>query len=502
MHFDRRSRRHFLTGMGVTLALPLLRSLLPIELEKTARADVSPKSFIGVGAWNGLYRMYGPRSQLMPATPERDGALVGYRRYAVPGCHTIHHESLTALAAANGGKISDVLDASFTPMLPKMTLLQGLDYIGLGWVHHSGQFGNWKGSANVEGNPNMATLDVVLSEHRAKNGLPGDLVAYCASWADHRYGCSFRADGSVTSSRFYNPATLWEKYFGNATIPQGFRTLLVDKVLADYKALGNHPRLGSEDKKRLEAHVAHLAATQQKVNRLDAVCRQLRPDANLSDRSLILRTMNDVIVGLISCGMCNVFMGWSGDLVSQDVDQWHAWSHAGYSSDTDVISDATSYAKLLEQNRAVLKDLCLDLAQKLDQVGQLDNSLIVCIQEHSKRGHQAWNVPVVMFGSAGGAFKTNQYVDFRSLSSGNDMEFTRFGFPMNQLYANILTSMGMPASAFEALNKSRSDATSPFKRNSGYGIPVIHPEMVSGYGAHYRGWTGYDMSGSLPLVRA
>jgi hypothetical protein len=114
-------------------------------------------------------------------------------------------------------------------------------------------------------------------------------------------------------------------------------------------------------------------------------------------------------------------------------------------------------------------------------------------------------MPAIMFGSAGGSFVTNQYVDYRDLSTArDDKDFTRYGYPMNQLYANILTSMGMASSEFEPLNKVRSDAVggaAPFKARSGYGVPSIGPgdsQMISGY----QGWVGHDMSANLPLVRA
>jgi Protein of unknown function (DUF1552) len=501
MKWNRRTRRFFLQGAGATLALPFLRSLLPRE----AQADTStPKSFIGIGAWNGLYRMYGPGSQLMPPAAEQNGSLVGFQKLSAGVQHPIHHGSLTALAAANGGKVSDVIDQSYEPYLSKMMMLQGFDYIGLGYYHHSGQFGNWHQTAEkTEGNPDMASLDVVLADHYAKKGFPSDLVAYSASWRDNQYGCSFNEDGSLTTSRFDNPAALWDKYFGNATIPTNFKELLVDRVLADYRSLQQSPRLGGEDRRRLDAHVEHLATTEAKIKQFSAVCQQLRPDENLTDRSLILRTMNDVIVGLISCGMCNVFMGWAQALLSEDPDQWHVWSHQGYSNDDDVIADPTSYTSLVEQNHAVMKDMCLDLAVKLDQVEQLDNCLIACVQEHNKRGHESWNVPVITFGSAGGAFKTDQYVDYRNIGDRDDREFSRFGYPMNQLYANILMAMGMPVSDFEALNKSREDgAPSPFKAGSGYGINAIHPDAVFNMGSHYESWTGHDMSGWLPQIKA
>jgi hypothetical protein len=296
--------------------------------------------------------------------------------------------------------------------------------------------------------------------------------------------------------------------------------MLVDRILEDYKSVRNNPRLGSEDRTRLDAHVAHLAATEAKVKQVAAVCKQLRPDQSITDRQLVVTTMNSVIVGLISCGMCNIFTGLAGDLVSDDPGQWHTWSHEGFNATTMAVANQTSYDSLVEQNRRMLNDTCLDLAKQLDQVGQLDNSLIVWIMEHSKRGHECWNVPAIMLGSAGGVFKTDQYIDFRDITTRNDETgYTRYGFPMNQLYSNILRAFGMAPSDYEPLNSpgSPDHVDSPFrnifKANSGYGVYTLHPDFAFGYqyqghdyttrgglGAHYAGWQGYDLSSWLPLA--
>lgn len=501
MRWNKKSRRLFLQGAGTSLALPFLASLQPKDVE----ADPSTqKTFVGIGAWNGLFKMYGPESQLMPKTPESGSSLVGLTQVDVPGRHPIHHGDLSSIAQANGGQVSDIIDSSYNALLPKMLMMQGFDYIGLGYYHHSGQFGNWHRTADAtEGNPDMATLDVVLAEWFASQGMPGDLVAYSASNRDESsgYGCSWKADGSYPTSMFHDPATLWTKYFENATIPTNIKELLVDRVYADYQSLQSNPRLGAEDRQRLNAHVEHIATTQQKVKQFSAVCQQLQPTVNPDDRSMVLQTMNDVIVGLIACGMCNSFMGWAQALVSEDPDQWHVWSHQGWDNDNGAIADSGSYDNMVEQTRGVMKDMCLDLASKLDALGLLDNCLIACIQEHNKRGHESWNVPAITFGSAGGAFKTGQYVDFRNIGDRDDLVFSRFGYPMNQLYANILLSMGMPAASFEALNRTRADGVgSPFKPGSGYGVNTIHPDSAFNMGEAYASWNGHDMSEWLPLL--
>ena len=505
------SRRRFLQGLGTaTLALPFLPSLLP----RSARATALPVNFIGIAAQNGLYRMYGPNSELMPKTPEGNtGALPGLSQ--INGQHTVNYGSLATLAQNSGGQISKIVNSNFNSLLPKMTMLQGFDYVGMpSSEHHTGQFGNWaKVSANDSGNPNMATLDVVLASYYKQQGLPSDIVAYTAVSQDDSLCCSFNADGSPTSSRFNNPAALWDKYFGNFTTPTDFRSLLVNQVYSDYKLISGNANLGADDRQRLEAHMTLLSQTQKEVAQVAMCTAPLRPTANMSgasegDRQLILTTMNSVIASLISCGMCNVFMGWAWTLVSSDNNDWHTWSHAGYANDSDSISDPTSYANLEQHSSDVLNTMCLDLATKLDTVGQLDNSLILCLQEHSKRGHENWNVPAILFGGASGAIKTGQYIDFRNIADRDDQMFTRYGYPMNQLYANVLMAAGMPSANFEALNQTRTDSgtTWPFRANSGYGITAINAQFNGNYegtlAQHYANWTNYDLSSWLPQLKA
>src|SRR5206468_11794516 len=140
------------------------------------------------------------------------------------------------------------------------------------------EFGNWDTMTSPSGNPSMASLDVVVSNHNAKSGRVADIACYSASKRDNTYGPSFLEDGTRTSSRFYNPKALWDKYMGNSSIPADFKNLVVDQVLDDYKSLRNNPRLGSEDRQRLDSHIDLLATTQQKVN--DISCNNLVPPSD------------------------------------------------------------------------------------------------------------------------------------------------------------------------------------------------------------------------------
>ncbi len=184
-------------------------------------------------------------------------------------------------------------------------------------------------------------------------------------------------------------------------------------------------------------------------------------------------------------------------------ENYHTWSHEGYGPSNDSIANATSYANLVEHNRSIVRDMCLDLAKKLDAVGLLNDCLIVCPQEHNQLGHQSWNVPVITFGSAGGVLATGKYIDYRDFASGNDTTHSRFGFPMNQLLANVLRAMDVAPAQFEPLNKKWG---APFKPMSGYGVSQIDNAVTNTgvFDDHYSAakWSGHDLSEWLPALKA
>jgi hypothetical protein len=514
MKWNPLSRRHLLQGLGAALALPVLESRLPRAA--AAQTALPQKTFIGVMSANGLFRQLGPRSELMPPLPYD---LAGYRALGLTqlsGRHPVHAGSLAALAAANGGRISALIDSDFTPYLAQMTMITGLDYVGLGNAsfHHHAQFGNLSfiGSSGPYFPPAAATLDQVLayapSFYRDPT-LKGRAVTYTSHWSESRanegYSFTFADPSSPATSAivgtpgtFYNPATLWDRFFATATPSQrSLKKTLVDQVYADYRALRASPRLGSADRLKLDQHLGFLQDTQRRVEAVAAVCNTTRPPDNLTSYRDILKATNSVIVSLAACGLCHSFLGWSYALLSQNVDDWHAWAHAAYNNDTDTINDAALYASLLEQNRAVLKDMCLDLVVKLDQQGLLQSTVVACIQEHSKRGHEAWGVPAILFGSAG-TFKTGQYLDYRNLQSRDDQVFTRLGYPINQLWANLLLACGVPRTEFEPLNPA---GDSPFAARTGYASTNIAAD-AGHFAGHYAGWTGHDLSDWLPGIRA
>jgi hypothetical protein len=503
------TRRHFLEGAGSTLLLPFLPSLWP---EKAAAQALLQKNLICIPSFHGMFRQHGPTSILMPQTTTLNGSLAGYNSFTPTGRHKIHYRSLTDVVAQNG-KVSELIDAQFNPYVSKMLMMQGFDILALGWYHHDGHFGNYPtGPAWNSGAQSMASIDQVAANSLGfyKNAnLRRTSVAYAESWAGQQnIGTSFAykdpnnpVEGGVDHKPgFYSPQALWDAFFGSTTVKSPIKSTLVDRVLADYKSTRLNPRLGAEDRIKMDNHIALLAETQKKVNAVSQVCSQLRPTTTVTDAKLIIEAINSVIVSLISCGLCHVFHGWSIFMNTRDINEWHSvWAHGGYANDTDTIGNQFNYDKHVEATSLILKYFCLDLVKKLDQIGQLDNSLVVWVQEHSKRGHESWNIPIITFGSAGGVFKTGQHVDFRNLALRDDKVYTTFGYPHSQALANFLRAVDVPVTEYEALNKIEySDPL--FKPRSGYSTSKIHADFGIAK-QNYGTWTGHDLSSWLPLIK-
>ncbi len=544
------TRRHFLQGAGgAILSLPFLPSLFSNKALAAIIGANQQKSFIGIAAFHGLYRMHGPQSALMPVLPHDIRSLSGFTSLSMPGKHTVYARPLVELL--QGSQISQIINSSFNPLLPKMLMMQGFDYLSI-YGHNGAQFGNQNTSAGVKGLSSTASIDQVMANsiNFYKNpGLKGRSLVY----ACNKYETDLRPSGYGISSAYqtpsspttspivaspveYDPQAVWDKYFGsNTKATNPLKKTLVDLVLGDYKAVRNNRKIAGDDKRVLDQHIELLQQTQQSVNiqTLQVNGGTRPPDkapsgakwgaglyeppaCTAEDRKMLIRTMNNVITSLISSGLCHSFLGSTECLSSANQGDWHHWAHTGYDNDNDAIADANSYNSVITENSIVMQEMCLDLALKLNAINVngttlLDNALIACVQEHSKRGHEAWNIPVITFGSAGGIFKTGQYLDYRNFTTArNDMGFTRFGVPMNQLWANLLQAVDVPSSEFENLGKSED--SHPFftigARRTGYGVSLFWNADATGItqtpipSSHYASWSGTDLSSWLPFIKA
>ncbi len=99
-----------------------------------------------------------------------------------------------------------------------------------------------------------------------------------------------------------------------------------------------------------------------------------------------------------------------------------------------------SWERLAKQNRYTHTKIAR-LLQRLDQASVLDDTVVYCSSDMGDPAmHSSRSVPTLLFGDAGGAFKTGRYLDFRG-ERGH-------GIPNNRLLVSICQAFGVPTERF------------------------------------------------------
>lgn len=455
------ARRQFLRGTGgVVLGLPFLPSLV----KNPAFAATSPKRFVAFtsehGAANG--------SSFCPpasASPERKEIFPGYE---------IRYGTLSGQVSGDRRVLSPVLAAKssvLTPrLLAKMNVLRGFDidfYISHHWGGHLGNF-----SARVDANSLKAvpTIDQVMAYspkfYPSVSGIRQRAMVTGQNFRGVSWGYSNPTAGTgpvqavrtETSSRALFDSVMMGVSPPSST-PEAKRKPIVDRVLANYKALrDSNRRLSVDDRRRLDDHIARLAELERRFNLTTSVtCTTTKPTADSRSFDNDRRTnpqffslVNDVIAMAFACDTSRIatvciistFMLDYGGNWHQDVA--HKAMEAGPQS------------MLVDSHQRTFEATILDLAAKLDQIEDgpgttvLDNTLVQWTQEAGPNTHEAQAMPIVTFGSAGGYFKTGNFVDYRyqvptARVTGGDY----LGLPYRRWLGNALMAMGLSRSDFE-----------------------------------------------------
>jgi len=155
-----------------------------------------------------------------------------------------------------------------------MLMMQGFDYLPLGWAHHSANFGNMGDGPQLSGRRQPGDgrhrsgdglLELVLQEpaaqgphgglHRQLRATPARATRRASAGKTRRTPASSAV--VYTSPVYSDPLTLFDAYFMTATqqtVP--LRKTLVDRVLGDYNSLRqSNTRLGAVDRQRLDLHI-------------------------------------------------------------------------------------------------------------------------------------------------------------------------------------------------------------------------------------------------------
>lgn len=527
MFYNPLKRRHFLQGLGASLALPMLPSLM----SKAHAALGEDKSFIYIAEPHGginLEHMYPSR------TPGNEQVL--YSGNASEGLdHRTRMEPLEnflstrsdGLFPTNEQEFSSVLGSYLNPHLSKINVLRGFDLMFYA-AHHQGCYlGNFDGRIKDDDVtdryahfPAMETIDQVMASSPSFYSSTPALPTMNIS---QHFGISYkRISGQIVrltkdtgTDRIIN-ALLGA---GSPVSSTQEMTQYLNRIHGDYQQLmnGSHGaarRLSSQDRIRLDEHLSLLNDLTDRIEAqgglscsaeagsLSAIDWEYTDSMSMSSRAARWDIITDTIVAAIKCGASRIATISPNTHVPDDPAWGHDYhssiAHRGLGSNSSIALTA-----MVENTRVTGEHVFAALARKLDvERGDgstyLDNSLIGWMHEAGPITHNPYEMFVVTAGSAGGFFNTGNYADFRNLSNNafgivdysRDLNNpSRPGIPYNRWIYTMLKAMGIPDQEF-----ARAGMT-------GYGVD--HADNLVEHG--HRAWPTRvisDMGQLMPRVIA
>jgi len=486
------TRRQFLRGScGFTLALPLLPSLLVSTAYGSDPLFVRrPRLY-----WLATHHGAALETNMFPS------AALLTQSQTLFAEHSVRAGALRAEVLQGKAHLSPVLQADANVLssrrLSTLNVIQGLD-IPFSIGHHTGgHLGNY------------ARNDALAGEGLAIKDFPvptiDQLLAWSPSFYDQLGAIRERAlvlGSEALSWNYSNPTAasgpiqnvrgtessleLFQRIFlppsaagWQARIP------VVDHVLASYKRLRNgQRRLSSADRQRLDDHMDRIAELQRKLGTGGArSCASVHPpeddalnhQSGDASSSALRRAQlfNEVVAAAFMCGSSRIAVFGLAD----------AQRFAGYSGDwhNDVAHEWQSpdkQALLVRAYQGIFEHVFLDMVARLDTeeapgMTYLDNALLVWSQESGMSTHNAVSLPVVTAGSAAGALRTGQFIDYRRVGDPRaqfDPQFGGYllyaGLLYNQFLASVLRALGMQPADFERWGYK------------GYGHPMVCPPDV------------------------
>ncbi len=494
------ARRQFLRGAGgFSLALPCLSSLLP----RGAHAQ-SPKKFVAITSPHGAVWVQDMCPALSTLTNRMD---------LYPG-HNIGSGPLQRTIVGPNAKLSNILSAPSTALtdrlVSKINVLEGFD-VAISLGHNSGShLGNFV--RNDQGPKDLLaipTIDQLLAWsptfYPNLNGIRERAIVTGEGGISWNYSSPSSRSGEIQRVQAEpDPARLFDRVFmgGVPTEQPGApkRPPVVDKVLAEYKAMRNgNRRLSNADKQRLDDYMDRLAELQRVLTAsapVAASCADVRkPGAGGSVREHHGR-INDVIAAAFLCGSSRIATNAISNL--EALTDYRGDFH-------EAVAHSTWRAKepmdiMIETKRRVFEWVFLDLVRKLDVdsgagSSLLDDTLVQWTQESGPESHTNYSNPIVTAGNAGGYFKTGMFVDYRNVRPASaEGTGTVFGTPPkkyvgllhNRWLSTALQAMGLNPGEYEtATMKGYGDA----RVDSNYRNKVV-PQVLT------------DRTAPVPLITA
>jgi hypothetical protein len=483
-------RRQFLAGVGgAALCLPPLLSMF----SKLARADTVgrvkrviciPTSY---GIDGGMFFPSAPSSaKTQQATPDLP-------IWTTPLTGPASPLKLPFTSSPSGIAI---IGTPFQPLLSKMNLYAGLDYvshekfqISEGLIGHTygplGANGGTYGLPNNDGGRALAfgqSIDNVIAKapgfYKTAPVVPVLRIAttfHVSNYSYSRTHVNTSPEAATYEQCYMGDTPIFNKLFSNLPAPSASGTSTVatelaitDTFLQDYKTLKNNPRLSAADQKILDQYISGIGDLQTRIHanqlagascstsNLTTLKGQLQsladvspyyygfpvPQAGIKSCLALLQNYNAIIKNAFLCDLTRVVV--LANEITQDApagsgtfqDQLHCHN---------ALLDGPLHAWFMNNGVANLALLLDGTPDPLNPgTSLLDNTVILFTNEHSggNSEHSARGLPLMTIGSAGGALKTGYMFDCSQHSQSGA------GRPYAQLLISIMQAVGLQPSDY------------------------------------------------------
>ena len=312
------------------------------------------------------------------------------------------------------------------------------------------------------------SIDQVLAQRlSAKNPLPFASVNVMVD--GHQYGTPFFSGPARPVNSETNPGKAFDTYLGGVgsgkpnpelVRRQAMGLSVLDGVTDGYKSL--QPKLSSQDKQVVDAHLTQLSELERRIRALQTVtCTPPSVDHTIpdADQEHVGTLMVDIILAAMRCGLTQVATLELADIITHwlptpfgDVafDIGHSLHHVA----SDCGQKGTQYAKQqqwldeMTANRKWCMGLFQRLLEGLDSTPEgsgtmLDNTLMLYTSEFSNGSfHSENDMPLLMAGSAGGYFRTGRHINCNTANVAADPLAYRSKTGTHNLYTSILNAFG------------------------------------------------------------
>ena len=460
MSKTRIDRRHFLRGAaGMVIALPLLEAMgcksdsasgEPTDLgppdQAPAAAQGTAKRFIATFIPNGVLasQWFAPDQPGMPRETPLSAALVG-------------------------SNLQPLVDQD---LLKHLILFRGLSYTAIqrgnqNKVHHGGMFTLLTGRDVITTGNDIAAGGPSLDQHVAASIGRSTKVRSLAMSGTGGMVISWRGaqDALPTNG---NPIDVFRQLFGDPNAdPQKLmqqlvrRQSILDQIKPDLTALSQ--KVSQADRHRVESHLDSIRDLEARIGIMGRCAPPADPRfrtgfPGLSMMQDWMQIMIDLTVLAMQCDLTRVatlfthrsgggccYYPWLSGLSDNPNNNPMVYSANEHHELSHLPANVSAPEKLNTLKRWHLTQLAY-LIKKLrdtpDGAGSLlDTTLVLQGSDHGEGHTHSWtDIPFILAGSAGGAFRTGRYLDLRSGG----------GLSHNRLLLAIMNALGIPGNGFGA----------------------------------------------------